>query len=162
MWIPLPHMACEFVDEPRQKNKSCGPMEGDRMTIQRPDGTVEFRFYRGQASRVFLLGDFTDWDARRVLMESDGHGWWLCRVRLGPGVYQFQYDVEGQRFLDYAAFGLELGPFGWNSVVHVASLDQHRSSGPSIRGIGVRPQPSSTMRARPERSVPSAALSFRL
>ncbi|HOW73640.1 MAG TPA: hypothetical protein PKY77_23820 [Phycisphaerae bacterium] len=106
------------------------------MTIQHRDGTVEFRFYRGQAGQVFLLGDFTDWDARKVLMKPDGDGWWLCRVRLGPGVYQFQYDAEGQRFLDYAAFGLELGPFGWNSVVYVAGLDRRSSSGPSAGGIG--------------------------
>jgi hypothetical protein len=52
-------------------------------------------------------------------MEKGEGGWWSARLNLAPGVYQFRYQADGAWFNDYAAFGLEMGPFGWNSVVLV-------------------------------------------
>lgn len=95
------------------------------MTTQYPDGTIEFRFYRRDARRVSLVGDFTGWNTEGLPMQPCGDGWWVCRLCLNVGVYQFQYEVDGQRFLDFAAFGLERGPFGWNSVINVNDSDRH-------------------------------------
>ena len=91
------------------------------MTSQRHEGTLIFRLYRPRARRVALAGDFNGWDANSLLMKPRGGGWWTCRVRLAPGVYQFRYCADGEWLPDYAAFGLTPGPFGWNSVVCVDS-----------------------------------------
>ncbi len=90
------------------------------MVLQCDDGALEFRFYRPGARFVSLAGDFNAWQKTCFPMKPEGDGWWHYRLRLAPGVYQFKYYADGEWFLDYAAFGLERGPFGWNSVVHVA------------------------------------------
>lgn len=89
------------------------------MICQAADGTVEFRFYRPDVESVAIVGDFNQWRKDRTAMRSAGDGWWSCCLQLLPGTYQFQYFSEGQYFLDYAAFGLEHGPYGLNSVVQV-------------------------------------------
>ncbi len=91
------------------------------MVTQYGDGSVEFRFYRPGAKSVTLVGDFNAWQRGSFPMKPDGKGWWRYCLRLAPGTYQFKYYADGEWFLDYAAFGLERGPFGWNSVVYVDS-----------------------------------------
>lgn len=91
------------------------------MVVQNGDGSVEFRFYRPNASAVFLAGDFNGWRRDCLAMRREADGWWVYTLFLAPGTYQFKYCVDGDWFLDYASFGLERGPFGWNSVVYVAS-----------------------------------------
>jgi len=90
------------------------------MTQQFPDGEVVFRFYRPDVGQMFLAGDFNGWNVSDLPMTRDRDGWWTCGLRLEPGSYQFRYYTGGQWFTDYASFGVEPGPYGWNSVVHVA------------------------------------------
>jgi 1,4-alpha-glucan branching enzyme len=80
---------------------------------------VEFRFFRPGASHVKLAGDFNYWQHEATPMSTVNDGWWRCELSLDPGVYQFKYWADGKWFNDYASFGLERGPFGWNSVVVV-------------------------------------------
>ena len=87
------------------------------MVIHGSDGLVEFRFLRPGARQVCLAGDFNRWQGDAVSMQKGEGGWWSARLDLSPGVYQFRYQADGDWFNDYAAFGLEMGPFGWNSVV---------------------------------------------
>lgn len=83
-------------------------------------GDVEFRFFRPGARRVCLVGDFCGWRPSAFPMHMASDGWWTCRLRLDPGTYQFQYLADGERCLDFAAFGVAQGPLGgWNSVVFV-------------------------------------------
>jgi 1,4-alpha-glucan branching enzyme len=89
------------------------------VVVQHVDGSTEFRFFRPDARMVSLAGDFNGWQKTCLPMKPDGDGWWRYRLRLAPGAYQFKYFSDGEWFLDYAAFGLERGPFGWNSVVLV-------------------------------------------
>jgi 1,4-alpha-glucan branching enzyme len=89
------------------------------MVTRTPDGTIEFKFYRPELSQVSLAGDFNGWHRAALPMEREPDGWWRYRLRLAPGVYQFKYFGDGEWYTDYAAFGLERGPLGWNSVVRV-------------------------------------------
>ena len=83
-------------------------------------GGVEFCFYRREARQVFLCGDFNDWHQTTLPMTVGDGGWWKRRLRLAPGSYQFKYLADSEWYPDYAAFGLERGPFGtWNTVVLV-------------------------------------------
>ncbi|HOW69192.1 MAG TPA: hypothetical protein PKY77_01210 [Phycisphaerae bacterium] len=88
------------------------------MVTQLPDGSVEFTFYRPQARQVCLAGDFNAWQTC-FLMIRHLDGWWRCRLMLAPATYQFRYCADGIWFNDYAAFGLEHGPYGLNSVVKI-------------------------------------------
>ncbi len=90
------------------------------MVIQLPDGTVQFTFICPHAERVAIAGDFNGWQPTFAMTRLDESSW-RSRLRLGPGVYQFRYCVDGQWYNDYAAFGLEHGPHGLNSVVKVES-----------------------------------------
>ena len=91
------------------------------MVTQLPDGSVEFTFFRSQAKEVALTGDFNAWQTC-FLMSRGNDGWWRCQLMLAPGVYQFRYYSDGAWFNDYAAFGLEHGPYGLNSVVKITPV----------------------------------------
>jgi 1,4-alpha-glucan branching enzyme len=88
------------------------------MVQQLSDGAVEFSFLRPQARCVSLAGDFNGW-IPSFAMEKKPDGRWRCRLKLAPGIYQFRYQADGQWYNDYAAFGLEHGPYGLNSVAKV-------------------------------------------
>jgi len=46
-------------------------------------------------------------------------GYWTARMKLPPGEFRFRYCADGEWFADYAAFGVEPGRFGMDSVVRV-------------------------------------------
>ncbi len=81
---------------------------------------VTFRFLRPAARRVHLVGDFSGWDDG-IEMEPVSGGLWEARLRLPAGTYRFKYVADGQWYADYASFGLQHGPHGPDSVVHVLS-----------------------------------------
>jgi len=67
---------------------------------------AEFSFFRPAARQVPMI--------RR----SDGH--WQAKLSLPPGTFKFRYCADGEWFTDYAAFGIEFGPFGPDSLLRVA------------------------------------------
>lgn len=101
------------------------------MVFQHSDGIVEFRFFRPEARSVSLAGDFNGWNKTSMPMVRGEDGWWRYQFRLAPGAYEFRYLADSHWFTDYAAFGLERGPYGWNSVVKVdpiPSTDERRAA----------------------------------
>lgn len=80
---------------------------------------VEFRFFRPEAVRVHLAGEFNDWRLSDLPMVRGDDGYWKARVKLPPGEFRFRYCSDGVWFTDYAAFGVEPGMFGLDSVVRV-------------------------------------------
>ena len=80
---------------------------------------VEFEFFRPGASQVHLAGDFNDWREDSLPMTPVGNGYWTAKVRLPAGEFKFCYCADGEWFTDYAAFGVEPGRFGLDSVVRV-------------------------------------------
>jgi 1,4-alpha-glucan branching enzyme len=92
------------------------------MTSVTGDGFVEFRFYRPQASRVSVVGEFNSWIDGLLQMKPDGEGWWSASTQLKPGDYRFRYVADGVWYTDYASHGIEAGPNGWNAVLVVPPL----------------------------------------
>jgi 1,4-alpha-glucan branching enzyme len=90
------------------------------MTSVRTNGEVEFRFYRADAKRVAVAGDFTGWQDQPITMRPEGNGWWVARVTLDAGEYRFRYVADGQWFTDFASHGVELKKQVWNSVLLVS------------------------------------------
>jgi len=115
------------------------------MVVQGPDGTVEFRFFRPKARRIALAGDFNNWHQSCFPMTRDADGWWRYQLKLAPGCYQFRYRGDGQWYTDYAAFGLEHGPFGLNSVVLVDPALTHE---PQAGTVLCRPENAAYQRGR--------------
>ena len=100
------------------------------MTSIRPDGRVEFRFFRPDAADVKVLGTFNGWDGDSLILESAGDGWWSAIADFEPGEYRFRYWADGHWFTDFASHGVEMGKHAWNSVLIVPerrrSTTQHR------------------------------------
>lgn len=83
------------------------------------EGVAEFTFYRPDVSGVFLAGEFNDWRTDQLRMTRRSDGYWSIRLKLPAGVHKFRYLADGQWYNDYAAFGLEVGTYGLESVVLV-------------------------------------------
>lgn len=79
---------------------------------------VVFSFYRPTAKTVHLSGDFNDWDEGTLPMRAR-EGYWTAMMRLPAGEFRFRYLADGEWFTDYAAFGVEPGEFGLDSVLRV-------------------------------------------
>ncbi len=63
------------------------------------DGTVTFALHAPGKRFVSVIGDFNGWDRFADMMNYSPDGtWWLTRP-VSNGVWQFQYAVEGRRFL---------------------------------------------------------------
>lgn len=88
------------------------------VTVQ--DNWAEFSFYRPDADDVFVAGDFNEWRHGQLAMSPDDNGYWTARLRLPAGEFKFRYCADGQWFTDYAAFGVEPGRFGMDSIVRIS------------------------------------------
>lgn len=80
---------------------------------------IEFKFFRPQAREVFLAGEFNHWRQRELPMNRTSGGYWRARLSLPPGEFRFLYCADGEWFPDFAAFGVEPGRFGLDSVLRV-------------------------------------------
>ena len=82
---------------------------------------VVFQFFRPHAKRVHLVGDFNSWRENELAMTRDDKGYWQAVLYLPEGDYRFRYCADNNWFTDYAAFGIEYGPFGADSIVRIES-----------------------------------------
>jgi 1,4-alpha-glucan branching enzyme len=80
---------------------------------------AEFLFYRPNARRVHLVGDFNDWRIGELPMIREEKGYWRARMRLPAGEFKFRYCADGAWYTDFAAFGVEPGRFGMDSIVRI-------------------------------------------
>lgn len=83
------------------------------------NGWVEFSFFRPQAKQVHLAGDFNHWRQTELPMTRLDGGYWMAKMRLPTGEFKFRYCADGEWFTDFAAFGVEPGRFGMDSIVRV-------------------------------------------
>jgi 1,4-alpha-glucan branching enzyme len=80
---------------------------------------VEFSFYRPGAKAVHLAGEFNDWRHNELTMARCDSGYWTAKMKLPAGEFRFRYCADGEWYADYAAFGVEPGKFGMDSIVRV-------------------------------------------
>jgi len=55
---------------------------------------IQFVFPAPEAQKVFLRGDFNNWDACANPMEKDKKGIWKVAVDLRPGKYEYRFFVD--------------------------------------------------------------------
>jgi hypothetical protein len=85
---------------------------------------VHFRFFRPRAQKVYLVGNFAGRGWQEMAMTRADDGYWTALLSLDSGTYRFRYRADSEWFTDYAAFGVEYGPLGVNSVVRVTERRQ--------------------------------------
>jgi 1,4-alpha-glucan branching enzyme len=87
------------------------------MVFNKGQGEVEVRVRRPNAHRVFLAGDFNNWNKSTLAMTPTRNGDWVCRLKLPEGVYQFKYWVDGTWYLDNSSRAADPFPFGCHSLI---------------------------------------------
>lgn len=88
-------------------------------------GATTFAF-RGNpdAKKVFLVGDFNDWDATKLKMQKVKDGSFRRNVELAPGAYQYKFVVDGLWINDPDATEHVQNPFGtMNSIARIEATD---------------------------------------
>lgn len=99
------------------------PAERTNPASAGPQVFVEFRFDAPQAQQVALAGDFTAWKPVHELVRSES-GMWTIVVAMNPGVHEYAFIVDGERWLpDPTAPAIEDGFGGMNSRLAVLAPD---------------------------------------
>ncbi|NJN83566.1 MAG: hypothetical protein HC802_15650 [Caldilineaceae bacterium] len=77
------------------------------------------------ADRIYLTGNFNDWNQRELPMYQERDGAWRIALDFPQGQqFEFRYLVDGQWRTDYHADGCLTNPFGSeNSLVQAEILD---------------------------------------
>jgi 1,4-alpha-glucan branching enzyme len=57
---------------------------------------IEFSFDAPDASKVFLAGDFNEWNIKKHPMKKNQNGLWQKIVMLYPGKYEYKFLVDGK------------------------------------------------------------------
>lgn len=82
--------------------------------------SIEFKLYAPDARRVFLVGEFNDWDPTAVQMRRFKDGTCKKAMPLKPGRYEYRFLVDGQWWTDPDNGQRVANPYGEeNSVVVV-------------------------------------------
>jgi chromosome partitioning protein len=111
-----------FDQEQFQEEDALAPdLEADDSLFVGDKGVV-FTFKDEAARDVQLAGDFNDWVPDKGVETRQGpNGAWEKVVRLGPGVYQYRYFVDGQWRADPSNPRRVAGPAGgMNSVLIIS------------------------------------------
>lgn len=89
---------------------------------------VQFRLEAPDARSVELAGTFSDWEPRHELVETrPGH--WTALVPLRPGVHEYSFVVDGERWIaDPHAPRVDDGFGGSNSRIGLLTPENGRSS----------------------------------
>ena len=84
--------------------------------------SVEFTIMAPEASEVYLVGDFNDWNADGSKMRKFKDGSCKKKVQLKPGRYEYRFIVDGDWLIDPANEQRCANPFGSeNSVIQITN-----------------------------------------
>jgi len=78
---------------------------------------VRFNLYAPEAERVFLAGDFNNWDVHDLPMKKDNKGTWDASFALPPGRHEYRFWVDEVWLDDPNAQERVENPFGSQNCV---------------------------------------------
>jgi chromosome partitioning protein len=116
-------LALELIFDREEEADDLLPADLDTEEIEEAgEKGVVFTFKAGAARQVQLAGDFNDWvPDKGVDTRTSPNGTWEKIVRLGPGVYQYRYFVDGEWMPDPSNPRRVEGPAGGvNSVLIIS------------------------------------------
>ena len=59
-----------------------------------------FRYAAPNATSVLLVGDFTEWQQKALVMEKGPDGMWTSSLKLPQGKHSYLFIVDGQWICD--------------------------------------------------------------
>ena len=80
---------------------------------------VRLEFHDSNARVVCIAGTFNGWSPKRTTMVSAGAGRWTKELSLPPGLYEYQYVVDGRWVNDPKAVRSTPNPYGGRNSVLV-------------------------------------------
>jgi hypothetical protein len=109
---------------PLAVSQATGPREASTAGVQ--PLLVHFRLGAEGAQQVALAGDFTEWRAAYALDEISP-GVWSIVIPLEPGVYEYQFVIDGKQWtIDPLAPAVADGFGGSNSRIAVLPAEAQR------------------------------------
>jgi 1,4-alpha-glucan branching enzyme len=82
---------------------------------------VRFNLFAPDAERVFLAGDFNNWDVNNLPMKKANKGTWEVSFALPPGRHEYRFWVDGVWHDDPNAQERVENPFGSQNCVRIIS-----------------------------------------
>ena len=82
---------------------------------------VQFNLFAPEAKRVFLAGDFNNWDVDSLQMKKASKGTWETSFTLTPGRHEYRFWVDGVWYDDPNAQERVQNPFGSQNCVRSIS-----------------------------------------
>ena len=90
-------------------------------TGEEPLVVHQFTYYQKGLQSISLVGEFNDWSADSTSMVEVSPGVWTVSLRLRPGVYEYQYILNGTQRVTDPTMPQTSSDFGSpNSVVTVS------------------------------------------
>ena len=113
------------------------------------DGRVNFRTPAPNAKEVKLV--FGEWDIKPVDMHKNAKGDWETTIGpVAPGVYEYKFEIDGLKVLDYKNPAVKTGTEVYGSVVEVCAsvprFDQYVHVGSEVDVISYISTPLSNVR----------------
>ena len=76
-----------------------GPPAAGPTPAAEPVVYVQFTLDAPDARSVAVSGDFNQWSGDAALEDADGDGIWTLRVAVEPGVHEYMFVVDGERWV---------------------------------------------------------------
>jgi 1,4-alpha-glucan branching enzyme len=80
--------------------------------------TVEFTFRAPEARKVFLAGEFNNWDTRSLPMKKDKKGVWKIKIKLTPGRYEYKFFADNVWVESLPGVEKSSNPFGSHNFIN--------------------------------------------
>lgn len=94
---------------------------------------VRLEFHDDRAKAVCIAGTFNDWNPKTTPMLATRPGQWSKELWLSPGLYEYQYVVDGRWINDPKAIKSTPNPFGGRNSVLVVEQSNTKSGRRSNR-----------------------------
>jgi 1,4-alpha-glucan branching enzyme len=82
---------------------------------------VQFNLFAPDAKRVFLAGDFNNWDVDNLPMKKANKGTWETSFALPTGRHEYRFCVDGVWYDDPNAHERVENPYGSQNCVRLIS-----------------------------------------
>ncbi|MDC7226350.1 MAG: hypothetical protein PQJ61_06270 [Spirochaetales bacterium] len=120
LWMTDPNNSMRTVDSSGITLSSfmIPEKEGPPESPKQENQAVTFRYLGARGQRVYIYGDFNNWDPYMYrMMEDPGTGSYSCSLRLRSGTYRYKFIVDGTSMPDPLNDEKTLDSFGETASV---------------------------------------------
>ena len=112
------------LEAPQEQKAVYEPSERMQELVQKETaaflGATAFCLKAPQAKSVYVTGSFNDWSLDETCRMTNNDGVWTLKINLKPGMYKYQFIVDGKWQEDPTNTSMERNSFGdINSLVEV-------------------------------------------